>query len=188
MNYFTPVSSLWNYRRTSSQHRLEGNVPPPLLLPWDVTVHHPQPPSRLRRGPPPRQQPSRAASILQCSFCDSVIFHLQLGCCLKYKQTQLTISSYRQNSKTRPPSPGAMKQRPPSPQPTSAKPPPIQKPALTPTGPPTLRKRDSKSKDLCPVQAVSPQSSDSSKTKDKDCEPFSVIRTQIIVSMVNCAS
>ncbi|XP_076594732.1 uncharacterized protein map7d3 isoform X10 [Chaetodon auriga] len=74
----------------------------------------------------------------------------------------------KQNSKTRPPSPGAMKQRPPSPQPTSAKPPPIQKPALTPTGPPTLRKRDSKSKDLCPVQAVSPQSSDSSKTKDKD--------------------
>nr|XP_046262298.1 MAP7 domain-containing protein 2 isoform X16 [Scatophagus argus] len=74
----------------------------------------------------------------------------------------------KQNSKTRPPSPGAMKQRPPSPQPTSAKPPPIQKPALTPTGPPTLRKRDSKSKDLCPVQPGSPQSSDSSKTKDKD--------------------
>ncbi|XP_045885801.1 MAP7 domain-containing protein 2 isoform X9 [Micropterus dolomieu] len=71
----------------------------------------------------------------------------------------------KQSSKTRPPSPGAMKQRPPSPQP---KPPPIQKPALTPTGPPTLRKRDSKSKDLCPVQAVSPQSSDSSKTKEKD--------------------
>ncbi|XP_035016610.1 ensconsin isoform X7 [Hippoglossus stenolepis] len=72
------------------------------------------------------------------------------------------------SSKTRPSSPGAMKQRPPSPQPTSTKPPPIQKPALTPTGPPTLRKRDSKSKDLCPVQALSPQSSDSSKTKDKD--------------------
>ncbi|KAG8003921.1 Ensconsin [Nibea albiflora] len=45
---------------------------------------------------------------------------------------------------------------------------PSLKPALTPTGPPTLRKRDSKSKDLCPVQAMSPQSSDSSKTKDKD--------------------
>ncbi|XP_031158764.1 ensconsin isoform X8 [Sander lucioperca] len=74
----------------------------------------------------------------------------------------------KQNPKTRPPSPSAMKQRPPSPQPTSAKPPPIQKPALTPTGAPTLRKRDSKSKDLCPVQAVSPQSSDSSKTKEKD--------------------
>ncbi|XP_070769542.1 ensconsin [Enoplosus armatus] len=74
----------------------------------------------------------------------------------------------KQSSRTRPPSPGAMKQRPPSPQPTSAKPPPIQKPALTPTGPPTLRKRDSKSKDLCPVQAVPPQSSDSSKTKEKD--------------------
>ncbi|KAI3351619.1 hypothetical protein L3Q82_020456 [Scortum barcoo] len=74
----------------------------------------------------------------------------------------------KQNSKTRPPSPGAMKQRPPSPQPMSAKPPPIQKPALTPTGPPTLRKRDSKSKDLGPVQTASPQSSDSSKTKDKD--------------------
>lgn len=31
-----------------------------------------------------------------------------------------------------------------------------------------MRKRDSKSKDLCPVQAVAPQSSDSSKTKEKD--------------------
>ncbi|XP_054453725.1 MAP7 domain-containing protein 2 isoform X6 [Anoplopoma fimbria] len=74
----------------------------------------------------------------------------------------------KQSPRTRPPSPGAMKQRPPSPQPTSAKPPPIQKPALTPTGPPTLRKRDSKSKDLLPIQAVSPQSTDSNKTKDKD--------------------
>uniref|UniRef100_UPI0037E74012 ensconsin isoform X1 n=1 Tax=Semicossyphus pulcher TaxID=241346 RepID=UPI0037E74012 len=77
-------------------------------------------------------------------------------------------SASKQNSKTRPPSPGAMKQRPPSPQPTSAKPPPIQKPALTPTGPPTLRKRDSKSKDLCPVPGVALQSPDSSKTKEKD--------------------
>ncbi|KAM3613279.1 uncharacterized protein V6R79_023346 [Siganus canaliculatus] len=74
----------------------------------------------------------------------------------------------KQNSKARPPSPAAMKQRPPSPQPAASKPPPIQKPALTPTGPPTLRKRDSKSKDVCPVQAPSPQSSDSSKSKDKD--------------------
>ncbi|KAM8907730.1 uncharacterized protein map7d3 isoform 3-T3 [Spinachia spinachia] len=74
----------------------------------------------------------------------------------------------KQSPRTRPPSPGAMKQRPPSPQPVSAKPPPIQKPALTPTGPPTLRKRDSKSKELCAVQALSPQSSDSSKTKEKD--------------------
>nr|XP_040028681.1 ensconsin [Gasterosteus aculeatus aculeatus] len=74
----------------------------------------------------------------------------------------------KQSPRTRPPSPGAMKQRPPSPQPASAKPPPIQKPALTPTGPPTLRKRDSKSKDLCPVQALSPQASDSNKTKEKD--------------------
>ncbi|XP_061642788.1 ensconsin isoform X6 [Phyllopteryx taeniolatus] len=74
----------------------------------------------------------------------------------------------KQNSKARPPSP-AMKQHPPSPQPTSAKPPPIQKPALTPPGPPTLRKRDSRSKDLLlPVQAGSPQSSDSSKSKEKD--------------------
>ncbi|XP_030001529.1 ensconsin isoform X5 [Sphaeramia orbicularis] len=72
----------------------------------------------------------------------------------------------KQNPRTRPPSPGAMKQRPPSPQPMSSKPPPIQKPALTPTGPPTLRKRDSKSKEMCPAQA--PQSSDASKTKEKD--------------------
>ncbi|MEQ2170568.1 hypothetical protein GOODEAATRI_001605, partial [Goodea atripinnis] len=55
--------------------------------------------------------------------------------------------------------------------PTSAKPPPIQKPSLTPTGPPTLRKRDSKSKDLGPVQPVAPQASDASKTKDKD-DPY----------------
>ncbi|XP_033948523.1 ensconsin isoform X2 [Pseudochaenichthys georgianus] len=74
----------------------------------------------------------------------------------------------KQNSKTRPPSPGAMKQRPPSPGSSSAKPPPIQKPALTPTGPATLRKRDSKSKDMCPVLAVSPLPSESSKSKEKD--------------------
>nr|XP_015804898.2 MAP7 domain-containing protein 2 isoform X6 [Nothobranchius furzeri] len=74
----------------------------------------------------------------------------------------------KQSPRMRPPSPAAMKQRPPSPQPTSAKPPPIQKPSLTPTGPPTLRKRDSKSKDLGPVQAVASLSSDSCKTKDKD--------------------
>ncbi|KAK1904196.1 Ensconsin, partial [Dissostichus eleginoides] len=74
----------------------------------------------------------------------------------------------KQNSKTRPPSPGAMKQRPPSPGSSAAKPPPIQKPALTPTGPPTLRKRDSKSKDMCPVLAVSPLPSESSKSKEKD--------------------
>lgn len=80
------------------------------------------------------------------------------------------MSLNRQSPRMRPPSPSSMKQRPPSPQPTSAKPPPIQKPALTPTGPPTLRKRDSKSKDLGPVQAVAPQSSDLSKTKEKDGE------------------
>ncbi|XP_028315310.1 MAP7 domain-containing protein 2 isoform X17 [Gouania willdenowi] len=74
----------------------------------------------------------------------------------------------KQSQKMRPPSPGAMKQRPPSPQTSSAKAPPTQKPSLTPTGPPTLRKRDSKSKDLCPVQALAPQSSDTSKSKDKD--------------------
>ncbi|XP_013860078.1 MAP7 domain-containing protein 2 isoform X12 [Austrofundulus limnaeus] len=77
-------------------------------------------------------------------------------------------SATKQSPRMRPPSPASTKQRPPSPQPTSAKPPPIQKPALTPTGPPTLRKRDSKSKDLGPVQVVAPQSSDSSKTKEKD--------------------
>ncbi|XP_057705467.1 MAP7 domain-containing protein 2 isoform X14 [Corythoichthys intestinalis] len=71
------------------------------------------------------------------------------------------------NSKARPPSPAMKLSQ--NPQPTSAKPPPIQKPALTPPGPPTLRKRDSRSKDmLLPIQAVSPQSSDSSKSKDKD--------------------
>uniref|UniRef100_A0A8C7VIN3 MAP7 domain containing 3 n=1 Tax=Oncorhynchus mykiss TaxID=8022 RepID=A0A8C7VIN3_ONCMY len=84
--------------------------------------------------------------------------------------------------KHRPSSPQFSSAKPPSPQPTSAKPPPIQRPALTPTGPPTLRKRDSKPKDLCPIQPVVPQSPEapqtsttptpthttSSKTKDKD--------------------
>ncbi|XP_077388541.1 uncharacterized protein map7d3 isoform X5 [Festucalex cinctus] len=73
----------------------------------------------------------------------------------------------KQNSKARPPSPAT--KHPPSPQPTSAKPPPIQKPALTPPGPPTLRKRDSRSKDmLLPLQPGVPQASDSSKSKEKD--------------------
>lgn len=90
---------------------------------------------------------------------------------------KLKLCSYRQSPRNRPPSPGAMKQRPPSPQPTAAKPPPIQKPALTPPGPPLLRKRDSKSKDMCPALAASAQSSDSSKTKEKDGEQFSVIIT-----------
>ncbi|CAN9515130.1 unnamed protein product [Ophioblennius macclurei] len=77
-------------------------------------------------------------------------------------------SATKSSSKMRPPSPGGAKQRPPSPQTTTSKPPPIQKPALTPTGPPMLRKRDSKSKDMFPAQASSPQTSESNKTKDKD--------------------
>ncbi|XP_077434501.1 uncharacterized protein map7d3 isoform X19 [Vanacampus margaritifer] len=73
----------------------------------------------------------------------------------------------KQNSKARPPSPAT--KHPSSPQPTSAKPPPIQKPALTPPGPPTLRKRDSRSKDmLLPLQPGVPQATDSSKSKEKD--------------------
>nr|XP_029515531.1 ensconsin-like isoform X1 [Oncorhynchus nerka] len=101
-------------------------------------------------------------------------------------------SAAKQSPRNRPPSPGGTKHRPPSPQPisakppspqpSSAKPPPIQRPALTPTAPPTLRKKDSKPKDLCPIQAVAPQSPEppqtsstptpaptsSTKTKDKD--------------------
>ncbi|KAJ8351259.1 hypothetical protein SKAU_G00227350 [Synaphobranchus kaupii] len=64
----------------------------------------------------------------------------------------------------RPPSPqpSASKpppiQRPPSPQPSASKPPPIQRPALTPTGPPTLRKRDPKPKESSPIQPlIAPQ-------------------------------
>ncbi|XP_059918963.1 ensconsin isoform X5 [Gadus macrocephalus] len=104
----------------------------------------------------------------------------------------------KQGSRSRPPSPGAGKQRPPSPQPNAAapasKPPPIQKPALTPTGPQTLRKRDSKSKDLLPGQPVHPPSPDAgqasaaspspspappaphSKSKDKD-DPKAMVGT-----------
>ncbi|XP_061581603.1 ensconsin isoform X2 [Cololabis saira] len=81
------------------------------------------------------------------------------------KRTPSPVAA-KQSPRMRPPSPGSLKQRPPSPQTPSAKPPPIQKPAITPTGPPTLRKRDSKSKDVCPVSA--PQSSDGSKTKEKE--------------------
>ncbi|XP_046906800.1 ensconsin isoform X7 [Hypomesus transpacificus] len=69
----------------------------------------------------------------------------------------------KHSPRNRPSSPGGLKQRPPSPHTTSAKPPPIQRPALTPTGPPTLRKRDSKSKELGPVLPV-PQSSETLQT------------------------
>ncbi|KAG7465107.1 hypothetical protein MATL_G00172750 [Megalops atlanticus] len=79
----------------------------------------------------------------------------------------------RQSPVNRPPSPSGTRQRPPSPQPTS-KPPPIQRPALTPTGPPTLRKRDSRPKENLPLQPVAPVSPENppanvtptSKTKD----------------------
>ncbi|XP_049340206.1 ensconsin isoform X8 [Astyanax mexicanus] len=64
----------------------------------------------------------------------------------------------KSSPRNRPPSPSGVKQRPPSPQPASAsKPLPIQKPALTPTGPPILRKRESKPKDMSPVTPMSPQ-------------------------------
>ncbi|XP_041708894.2 ensconsin isoform X9 [Coregonus clupeaformis] len=107
-------------------------------------------------------------------------------------------SAAKQSPRNRPPSPGGIKHRPSSPQfssakpqPTSAKPPPIQRPALAPTGPPTLRKRDSKPKDLYPVQPVAPQSPEapqtsttptpthttSSKTKDKDKDDKSMAGT-----------
>ncbi|KAK3563861.1 hypothetical protein QTP86_003736 [Hemibagrus guttatus] len=79
----------------------------------------------------------------------------------------------KQSPRYRPPSPSGVKQRPPSPQPAS-KPPPIQKPALTPTGPPILRKRESKPKDGSPVTAPTSQLQDTStanpvpSTKPKD--------------------
>ncbi|ROL51742.1 Ensconsin [Anabarilius grahami] len=69
----------------------------------------------------------------------------------------------KQSPRFRPPSPSGLKQRPPSPQPSAAsKPPPIQKPALTPTGPPTLRRRDSKPKEMSPMIPVAPQSPETS--------------------------
>ncbi|XP_017330205.1 ensconsin isoform X9 [Ictalurus punctatus] len=79
----------------------------------------------------------------------------------------------KQSPRNRPPSPSGVKQRPPSPQPAS-KPPPIQKPALTPTGPPILRKRESKPKDASPMTALTSQPQDTStaspapSTKPKD--------------------
>ncbi|XP_051514722.1 ensconsin-like isoform X8 [Myxocyprinus asiaticus] len=69
----------------------------------------------------------------------------------------------KQSPRFQPPSPSGLKQRPPSPQPSAtSKPPPIQKPALTPTVPPTLRKRDSKPKEMSPMVPVTPQSPDTS--------------------------
>lgn len=85
--------------------------------------------------------------------------------------------STRQNPRYRPPSPSGLKQRPPSPQPAS-KTPPVQKPALTPTGPPVLRKRESKPKDTSPVTALTSQPQDSStastapSSKPKDGENY----------------
>ncbi|KAM9471086.1 uncharacterized protein map7d3 isoform 8-T8 [Clarias gariepinus] len=79
----------------------------------------------------------------------------------------------KQSPQYRPPSPSGVKQRPPSPQPVS-KPPPVQKPALTPTGPPILRKRESKPKDASPMPALTSQPHDMStaspvpSTKPKD--------------------
>uniref|UniRef100_A0A8C8EPI4 MAP7 domain containing 3 n=1 Tax=Oncorhynchus tshawytscha TaxID=74940 RepID=A0A8C8EPI4_ONCTS len=80
-------------------------------------------------------------------------------------------SAAKQSPRNRPPSPGGTKHRPPSPQPSSAKPP-----------SPQPSSKDSKPKDLCPIQAVAPQSPEppqtsstptpaptsSTKTKDKD--------------------
>ncbi|XP_048032261.1 ensconsin isoform X19 [Megalobrama amblycephala] len=69
----------------------------------------------------------------------------------------------KQSPRFRPPSPSGLKQRPPSPQLSAAsKPPPIQKPALTPTGPPTLRRRDSKPKEMSPMIPIAPQSPETS--------------------------
>ncbi|XP_035265470.1 ensconsin isoform X5 [Anguilla anguilla] len=62
----------------------------------------------------------------------------------------------KQSPRARPPSPCGPRQRPPSPQPPASKPPPIQRPALTPTGPPTLRKRDPKPKEGSPMQPLIP--------------------------------
>ncbi|XP_060783783.1 ensconsin isoform X8 [Neoarius graeffei] len=75
----------------------------------------------------------------------------------------------KQSPRYRQPSPSGVKQRPPSPQPAS-KPPPIQKPALTPTGPPVLRKSQSKPKDASPMTALTSQPQDTStpSTKPKD--------------------
>ncbi|KAJ8266938.1 hypothetical protein GJAV_G00136390 [Gymnothorax javanicus] len=79
----------------------------------------------------------------------------------------------KQSPRNRPPSPCSAKQRPPSPQ-SGSRPPPIQRPALTPAGPPTLRRRDSKGKEvsagqpLVPQHAETPLPSSASNSKSKD--------------------
>lgn len=131
----------------------------PVHEPGTQPLSFPSPQSSPQADPVPSRYQVRTPHSPHCCVTESFISQR-----LKWE-----FSSFRQNSKARPPSPAATKQRPPSPQPAAAsKPPPIQKQALTPPGPTTLRKRDSKSKDMMPIQALSLQAADSSKSKDKD--------------------
>ena len=161
-----------------------GSVPPPHPPPWDATAHHPPAPSPApKRTPLPSSIQVRLQYILSHSFINKYFAGLDAASHFYFirktkKHNSHFFIFYLTGKVPRHAHPHLVEWNnvPRLPSPHQPNPPPIQKPALTPTGPPTLRKRDSKSKDLCPVQALSPQSSDSSKTKDKDGEFFSVWR------------
>ncbi|XP_051791137.1 ensconsin isoform X10 [Erpetoichthys calabaricus] len=86
-------------------------------------------------------------------------------------------SASKPSSRNRPPSPSLLRQRPPSPQPTP-KPVPILRPSLTPAGPLTFRKKETKPKEILtagPECAQPPESSAALNTKTKDDSSAKVI-------------
>ncbi|XP_039622129.1 MAP7 domain-containing protein 2 isoform X8 [Polypterus senegalus] len=86
-------------------------------------------------------------------------------------------STSKPSSRNRPPSPSLLRQRPPSPQPTP-KPVPILRPSLTPAGPLTFRKKETKPKEIStagPECAQPPESSAALNTKTKDDSSAKVI-------------
>lgn len=160
-------------KRTSPLLHQQQNVllPPPLLpaaiaLPLQALLVVPEEHHHLeQQSKSPTSCLPTHFTILFLSGYSDIIFFLCHPMCI----------SIRQSPRYRPPSPSGVKQRPPSPQLVS-KTPPVQKPALTPTGPPVLRKREPKSKDVSPMTALTSQPQDTStaspapSTKPKDGE------------------
>lgn len=148
--------------------------PSPSTLPGRHRSPSPGPISGPRRTPSPgatKWEPYISSPLFSYSFLN---FRLSRH---NFLMPHYYGISTRQSPRYRPPSPSGLKQRPPSPQPAS-KTPPVPKPALTPTGPPVLRKRESKPKDTSPMTALTSQPQDSStastapSTKPKDGENY----------------
>nr|XP_023653490.1 ensconsin-like isoform X7 [Paramormyrops kingsleyae] len=150
--------------RSRSVDRQKG---PPTSTPLDTTpdstkkVQKQTPPSG--GGRPPSPSPSRSLSRRRSPS------PVAMASAAARRSPSPVVS--RQNPS--PPSPLRAAQGLPSPQLTS-KPAPIQRPPLTPVGPPTLRKRDSKPKETPPKQPIAVKSPEppatggtpSAKTKD----------------------